>query len=82
MGTKPIHVMAAGERNKMPKTTDHFIDPAMKKEALEKLIRVGDPITWDRELVEMGDCVNSKSIDNRVSVFILIEALKTERNSL
>jgi putative aminopeptidase FrvX len=76
MGTKPIHVMAPEERTKMPKTTDYFIDTGMKKEVLEKLIKIGDPITWQRELVEMGDCVNCKSIDNRVSVFILIEALK------
>ena len=33
-------------------------------------------MTRDRELIEMGDCVNCKSIDNRVSVFILIQALK------
>ena len=76
LGTKPIHVMSPEERTKMPKATDYFIDTGMKKEALEKLIKVGDPITWERELVEMGDCVNCKSIDNRVSVFILIEALK------
>ena len=76
MGTKPIHVMTQEERTKMPKTTDYFIDTGMKKEVLEKLIKVGDPITWQRELVEMGECVNCKSIDNRVSVFILIEALK------
>lgn len=76
LGTKPIHVMSADERLKMPKSTDYFIDTGMKKEKLEKIIKVGDPITWERELVEMGDCVNCKSIDNRVSVFILIEALK------
>ncbi len=76
MGTKPIHVMAPEERTKMPKSTDYFIDTGMQKEELEKLIKVGDPITWERELVEMGDCVNCKSIDNRVSVYILIEALK------
>jgi len=80
MGSKPIHVMAQEERTKMPKTTDYFIDTGMKKEALEKLIKVGDPITWDRELIEMGDCVNCKSIDNRVSVFILIETLKKLKN--
>ena len=76
MGTKPIHVMAPEERTKMPKSKDYFIDTGMQKEELEKLVKVGDPITWERELVEMGDCVNCKSIDNRVSVFILIEALK------
>ena len=77
MGIKPIHVMTADERTKMPKTTDYFIDTGMTKDKLEKTIKVGDPITWERELVEMGECVNCKSIDNRVSVFILIEALKS-----
>lgn len=76
MGTKPIHVMAPEERTKMPKTKDYFIDTGMDTKELENLIKVGDPITWERELVEMGDCVNCKAIDNRVSVFILIEALK------
>lgn len=76
MGSKPIHVMSPEERNKMPKTTDYFIDLGMKKEEVEQYVKVGDPITRERELVEMGDCVNCKSIDNRVAVFILIEALK------
>jgi endoglucanase len=76
MGTKPIHVMSAEERTKMPLTKDYFIDTGMQKDALEQQIKIGDPITWERELVEMGECVNCKSIDNRVSVFILIEGLK------
>ena len=37
---------------------------------------VGDTITRERKLIEMGDCINCKSLDNRVSVFILIEMLK------
>ena len=76
MGSKPIHVMTASERTKVPKTTDYFIDLGMPKEEIEKHISVGDSITRQRELIEMGDCVNCKSIDNRVSVFILIETLK------
>ena len=76
MGSKPIHVMSAAERTKVPKTTDYFIDMGMSKEKVEKHISVGDSITRQRELIEMGDCVNCKSIDNRVSVFILIETLK------
>jgi putative aminopeptidase FrvX len=76
MGSKPIHVMSAAERTKVPKTTDYFIDMGMLKEEVEKHITVGDSITRQRELIEMGDCVNCKSIDNRVSVYILIETLK------
>ncbi|WNB17330.1 M42 family metallopeptidase [Marivirga arenosa] len=77
MGSKPIHVMTPEERNKVSKTTDYFIDLGMKKEEVEKIVSVGDTVTRERELIEMGDCVNCKSIDNRVSVFVLIEALKT-----
>ncbi|TFV97118.1 M42 family peptidase [Algoriphagus kandeliae] len=80
MGTKPIHVMSPEERNKLPKTTDFFIDLGMSKEEVEKYVSVGDPITRERHLVEMGSCVNCKSIDNRVAVYILIEALKKIQN--
>ena len=80
MGSKPIHVMSPEERNKLPKTTDFFIDLGMPKSEVEKYISIGDPVTRDRELIEMGDCVNCKSIDNRVAVFILIEALKKLEN--
>ncbi len=76
MGSKPIHVMSPEERTKMPKTTDYFIDLGMPKEEVEKIVSVGAPITRERKLIEMGDCVNCKSIDNRVSVFVLIETLK------
>ncbi len=76
MGTKPIHVMSPEERNKVAKITDYFIDLGRSKEEVEKLVSVGDPITRQRELIEMGECVNCKSIDNRVSVFILIESLR------
>lgn len=76
MGSKPIHVMTPEERNKNPKTTDYFIDLGMKADDVKELVSVGNPITRERELIEMGDCVNCKSIDNRVSVFILIEALR------
>lgn len=80
MGSKPIHVMSTEERNKLPKTTDFFIDLGMPKSEVEKYISIGDPVTRDRELIEMGDCVNCKSIDNRVAVFILIETLKKLEN--
>lgn len=76
MGTKPIHLMKPEERAKAPSISEYFIDLGLPKQEVEKYISIGDSITRERELVEMGNCVNSKSLDNRVSVFILIEALK------
>ncbi len=76
MGSKPIHMMKADERNKASKIEDYYIDCGMPKKEVEKLISIGDPVTRQRELIEMGDCINCKSIDNRVSVYILVETLK------
>lgn len=76
MGCKPIHIMTPEERNRVTKTNEYFIDTGLSKKEVEKLISIGDPVTRERELIEMGDNVNAKSLDNRVSVFILIEALK------
>ena len=76
MGSKPIHIMTAEERVKPPQIGDYFVDLGLPKEEVVKYIEVGSPITRLSELIEMGDCVNSKSIDNRVAVFILIEVLK------
>lgn len=80
MGSKPVHVMSQEEKNKLPKTTDYFIDLGMEKQEVEEYVSIGNPVTREREFIEMGDCVNCKSIDNRVSVFILIEALKKLQN--
>jgi endoglucanase len=76
MGTKPIHIMKPEERSKAVPLTDYFIDMGMGKEELCQHIGIGDPITREREMIEIGDCVNSKSLDNRISVFILIETLR------
>lgn len=76
MGSKPIHVMKPEERKKSVEISDFFIDLGMSKEEVEKHISIGNPVTRERELIEMGDCVNGKSLDNRVSVFVLLEALR------
>ncbi len=76
ISTKPIHIMTPDERNKMPQLKDFFIDTGRTKEELETLIEPGNPITRDAECIEMGNCINGKSLDNRISVFILLEVLK------
>ena len=76
MASKPIHVMTPDERNKIAKTSDYFIDTGLSAEEVKELVEIGNPITREREFIEMGNCVNGKSLDNRFAVFILIETLK------
>ena len=77
MGSKPIHVMSPEEKNKVPKISDYYIDLGLSKEKVDEVISIGNTVTRERKLIEMGDCLNCKSLDNRVAVFILIEVLKT-----
>jgi tetrahedral aminopeptidase len=79
MASKPIHVMTADERNKVAKLSDYFIDTGLPAEKVKELVAIGDPVTREREFIEMGECVNSKSLDNRLAVFISIEILKSLR---
>lgn len=76
MGCKPIHLLTAAERGKPLGIKDYFIDTGMTQEEVEALISVGDSITRERELIEMGNCVNSKSLDNRLAVYMLFEAFR------
>lgn len=80
MGCKPIHLMKAEERTKAMPIEEYFIDTGLKKEEVHELISLGDSITRERELIEMGECVNSKSLDNRVSVYILLEVFRELQN--
>lgn len=76
MGVKPIHVMTPDERTKMPAITDYVVDVGMTKKEVEKWVSVGDCITRVGDLVEMGDCLNVKSIDNRGGCYMLVEAVR------
>ncbi|MFT7588213.1 MAG: putative aminopeptidase FrvX [Limisphaerales bacterium] len=76
MGSKPIHLMSPDERVKPLRLEDFFIDLGMPYEEVIKIVSVGNPVTRERTLIEMGDCINCKSLDNRLSVFILIETLR------
>ena len=76
MGSKPIHIMTPEERNKAPKIEDYFIDFGLPADKVKDIVSVGDVVTRERDMVELGEAYCTKSLDNRISVFILIEALK------
>ena len=76
MGAKPTHIMQPEDRNKAAKISDFFIDTGLPKKEVSKYVGVGNPVTRWSPLLELGECVNVKSLDNRVCVFLLIEALR------
>lgn len=74
-GTKPKHLLTPEEEGARQKVPSFFVDTGLGRRAIEK-VRLGDMVTMDRPLTEMGDLLVAKAMDDRVSVFVMIEAIR------
>jgi len=79
-GAKPIHLLDKSEI-KPPKLDDLFVDVGLPPERVKEAVEIGDMVTLDRTLEEVGEAVVSKALDDRVSVYAMIEALRAVRSS-
>ena len=78
IGKKAIHVMEADERKKVSEIKSLWIDIGAKdgEEAKEK-VRVGDVTVVDQNVLELPNGrVASRSLDNRMGAFVVLEALR------
>jgi len=78
IGKKAIHLMEKEDREKPSKVKDLWIDigAASKAEASER-VRVGDAGVLDSGVLEFPNGrVVSRSIDNRIGAFVVLEALR------
>jgi endoglucanase len=75
-GTKPTHLLTDAERGAGQKLEDFFVDLGLSAEDVKATVRLGDPVTMSRPLLEMGSLLTSKAMDDRVAVFVMIEALR------
>jgi len=67
--------------SKTPQLSDFYIDLGLPGKEVAKKVEIGDPVIWLRDYVEMGDCVNVKALDDRVGVYVMLEALKKVSNN-
>jgi tetrahedral aminopeptidase len=72
---KPPH-LSRGEEQKPPKSDDFFVDLGMDADEAKEAVRVGDYVTMDRTLERVGDNYVGKAMDDRIGVFVMIEALR------
>jgi endoglucanase len=73
---KPPHLQQEGDR-KVPKVEEFFVDLGMPADEVKEAVRVGDYATMDRTLEKVGGNYLGKAIDDRVGVFVMLEALRT-----
>ncbi|MFH1023104.1 MAG: M42 family metallopeptidase [Planctomycetota bacterium] len=78
IGKKPIHLLKAEERKKVPETEDLWIDIGAKnvREA-KRIVEVGDAIVIDvkYENLRNGFAV-ARGFDDRAGAFVVVEALR------
>lgn len=80
IGATPVHLLGAGEYNKMASTKSMRIDIGAKdKGAAAGLVKVGDYVAFVTEYEELGPTAIGKAFDNRAGCAALVELLRGER---
>lgn len=81
IGIKPTHFTTPEERNKVTPLEDLFIDLGLPATEVKALVQIGDCITMERELIRMGNFYTGKTLDDRVGMYVMIEAFKAMKQS-
>ncbi len=78
VGKKAIHLMEAEERKKVSQIKSLWIDiGARDGDEAKGMVRVGDVGVLDQDLLELPNGrIASRSLDNRMGAFIVLEALR------
>ncbi len=78
VGRKPVHLMKPDERGAKTVLREMWVDIGTKdKKETERVVRVGDPITFRLEMVHLGqDFVTAPAFDNKCGTFVVMEALR------
>lgn len=79
VGAKSHHITTPDEKLRVPGVHDMFLDVGLRTRAeVEQAgIQVGDPATYAPNYHRFGDgMICSKALDNRASVFVLLETLR------
>lgn len=77
IGVKPIHLLKAEERKKIPQIESLHIDVgASSKEEAEKLVKVGDYVSFDTRYTDLGAVARGKAFDDRAGCAVVAELLK------
>jgi tetrahedral aminopeptidase len=72
----PPHLADAAEREKVPKIRDFFVDVGLPVDEVKEVVPIGAMVVIQRDFAEVGGNVTCKAMDNRVSVYIMIEAMR------
>jgi endoglucanase len=77
MGRKPIHLIEEEERKSVTKIDRLFIDLGLPCKEVKRLVRIGDPVTFDVGLETFGDeMAVSRAFDDKMGAWIAARVLE------
>ena len=77
VGSKPPHLEKKDDAKKVPEIDEVFIDIGYTKEQAEKIVSLGDRITFNSNFTELlNGKVSVKALDDRAGVVSILEALE------
>ncbi len=76
VGRKPTHLMSADDSSKGVKIEDIWLDFGLAVADVKLKVRLGDVGVLEQPMLQIGDKIVSKAIDNRVGGFVVLEALR------
>ena len=72
---KPPH-LSRGQEQKAPSADEFYVDLGMTEDEVKAKVRVGDYATMDRTLEKVGGRYMGKAMDDRIGVYVMLEALR------
>ncbi len=76
---KPTHLLGPDEAKEPLKIEQVYVDTGLAADDVKQQVAVGDMVTMDRTCEACGDRFIGKAMDNRIGVFVMIEALRALR---
>jgi len=80
VGAVPPHLLNKdADRDKAIPIEDTFIDVGFPAEKVHEMVHIGDIVTFDSKFEDLGEVFLGKAFDDRIGIFILIEAAKNAK---
>lgn len=79
-GGRPIHIARDEDKKKVPDLSEFYVDLGLPAEVVKRKVKVGDMVTINAPLYQIGDTVVGQCLDNRVACWVAIEALKKAKH--
>jgi endoglucanase len=82
IGAKPPHVLSDEDRKKVLTVPELFIDIGFPREKTERLVSVGDIVSFQADLKQLaGSVITGRALDDRAGIAVMLEAMRLLRKT-